>query len=354
MNNCTVITLDVKKSNLDKNLHIIKNLEDGIWIDGKENTKLGIMGNPHLEKVISYARSTFDRETDPELKVSQEKIYNLLVKEQTRRSTCRENKLNEMNNNNNNNNNMNEVTQVQTELNGILPEPILELTTSNAAGVGFTTAHNKLYRIIRCNLVAKVNKSSPKGRYVCLVENLDSNCFNKRFFTLQFSKALKMFNSKRSLMPDVETELGMEARWKTMKIKSDHIYALLHRSDSHQYAAMEKYVKKHNTIQFSSTEKPKIERFSPNPVEFKVKPVETAKESNSNTEHISYTNELDEENQTIVNWYFLMEESFQDAQFTTLPTEAKNAIYERLPVSRQESMFKKAVDKIKKSHKNNG
>jgi hypothetical protein len=245
---------------------------------------------------------------------------------------------------------MNEVTEVQTELNGIIPDTILELTPSNAVGIGFITAHNKLYRIIKCNLVAKATDSSPKDRHVCLIENLDSHYFNTRFFTLQFSKALKMFNSKKSVMPDIETELEMKARWKTMQIPDKHIFALLHRSDSAQCKAMEKYIKKHNAIQFSSTEKTKtkqIKQSSPSPVESKVELVETKKESKLDIQNVVYPTELNEDNQLIVNCYFILDESVQNNVFTKLPLDVKTAIYERLPVARQIAVLETMIAKRK-------
>jgi hypothetical protein len=315
------------------------------------------MSDPHLDNSISrilFAASTQTNPEHAELKTLYLEIYNLLVKEQTRRITS---KANTLKNNTNYNNNMNEVTEVQTELSGIMSDTVLEFTTSNAVGIGFTTAHNKLYRIIECNLVAKATDSSPKDRYVCLVENLDSRYFDKRFFTLQFSKALKMFNSRRSMMANVETELEMKARWKTMQIPDKHIYALLRRSDSSIYKAMENYVKKHNAIQFSSNTKPKANKIKQLSVKEPVSTVEDVqikKESNVNTPYFVYSNELDENNQLIVKLYFLLNESFQDTVFPTLSNSVKTAIYERLPVSRQETAFKKLVEKANKSYKNNG
>ena len=347
MKTYTMLSLDRIESIKNKKLYIIKNLELGIWSDGKALSKLYVVSNDHLNNLISHSRARADMETYPELKVLEEKIYNLLVNEQTKRITDKTNTLNEINNNNNN---MNEVTEVQTELSGIIPDSILELTPTNADGIGFITSKNKLFRIIECNLVAKATAFSPKDRHVCLVENLNSHYFDTRFFTLKFSQALKMFNSKKSIMPSVETRSEMKARWKIMKIPQKHIFAVLRRSDSPEYKALEEYIKNFNEIQFFSTEKTKpkqVKQSSPIPVESKVELVDTKKESKLDVQNAVHPTELSEDNQLILNCYFILDESVQNNFFTKLPLDVKTAIYERLPVARQIAVFETMIAKRK-------
>jgi hypothetical protein len=345
MKNYTMLSLDRIESIKNKKLYIIKNLEEGIWRDGKARSKLYVISNDHLNNLISYSRARADMETYSELKVLEEKIYNLLVNEQTKRVT---DKIN--------NKNMNEVTEVQTELSGIVPDTILELAPANATGVGFITAHNKLYRIVECKLAA-AGKNGAVDRFVCLIENLDSHHFNTRFFTRAFHEVLNLFKNKKSVLDNIETLAEMKARWKTMQIPEKHIFALLRRSDSSHYKAMENYVKKHNAIQFSSNAKAKVKTVKQPSVEqpeSTSKNVEIKKESNVNTPYFVYSNELDEDKQFIMNLYLKLDESFQDKMFSELPNDIKNAIYDRLPVSRQKSVFEKLVEKANKSYKNNG
>jgi hypothetical protein len=354
MKTYTLLSLGKIESIKNKKLCMLEDLKNGIWRHKKGRSKLYVISNEHLANLIAQSRISSDVETYPELKVLEEEIYNLLVKEQTKRITDRANTLNQINNNNNN---MNEVTEVQTELNGIAPDAIFELTPANAAGIGFTTSKNKLFRIIDCKLVGKATVFSPKDRHVCLVENLDSHYFDTRFFTLKFSQALKMFNNKKSMMSNVEKRSEMKARWKTMKIPQKPIFSLMHRSDSAQYKVVEDYIKNSNEIQFFSTEKPKKEKVkqsSPNSVESNVEPTDIKKESDLNSQYFVYSNELDEDKQLIVKLYFTFEESVQDRVFPTLPNDIKTAIYERLPVSRQQIVFNKLVEKANKSSKNNG
>jgi hypothetical protein len=353
MKNYTMLSLDRIESIKNKKLYIIKNLEEGIWRDGKARSKLYVISNDHLNNLISHSRARADMEMYPELKVLEEEIYNLLVNEQTKRITDRKNTLNQINNNNNN---MNEVTEVQTELSGIAPDAIIELAPTSATGIGFITAHNKLYRIVECKLAA-AGKNGAVDRYVCLIENLDSHHFNTRFFTRAFHEVLSLFKNKKSIVDNIETLAEMKARWKTMQIPEKHIFALLRRSDSSHYKAMENYVKKHNAIQFSSNAKAKVKKVKQPSVEqpeSTSKNVEIKKESNVNTPYFVYSNELDEDKQFIMNLYLKLDESFQDKMFSELPNDIKNAIYERLPVSRQKSVFEKLVEKANKSYKNNG
>ena len=102
MKTYTMLSLDRIESIKNKKLYIIKNLELGIWSDGKALSKLYVVSNDHLNNLISHSRARADMETYPELKVLEEKIYNLLVNEQTKRITDKTNTLNEINNNNNN------------------------------------------------------------------------------------------------------------------------------------------------------------------------------------------------------------------------------------------------------------
>jgi hypothetical protein len=113
---------------------------------------------------------------------------------------------------------------------------------------------------------------------------------------------------------------------------------------------MEKYIKKHNAIQFSSTEKTKtkqIKQSSPSPVESKVELVETKKESKLDIQNVVYPTELNEDNQLIVNCYFILDESVQNNVFTKLPLDVKTAIYERLPVARQIAVLETMIAKRK-------
>lgn len=351
MKNYTMLSLDRIESIKNKKLYIIKNLEAGIWSDGKARSKLYVISNDHLNNLISHSRARADMEIYPELKVLEEKIYNLLVKEQTKRITDRTTTLEQINNKN-----MNEVTEVQTELNGIVPDTIIELAPTSATGIGFITAHNKLYRIVECKLAA-AGKNGAVDRYVCLIENLDSHHFNTRFFTRPFHDVLNLFKNNKSVLDNIETLVEMKARWKTMQIPEKHIFALLRRSDSSHYKAMENYVKHHNAIQFSSNAKAKVKKIKQPSVKQPVSTVEDfgiKKESNVNTPYFVYSNELDEDKQFIMNLYLKLDESFQDKMFSELPNDIKNAIYDRLPVSRQKSVFEKLVEKANKSYKNNG